>query len=508
MAQIKEDNFITDTSKIVAGINKATDRVKVGYGAAGSNVIIEEIASPYHRVTNDAKLIVDALKLADPYEMIGKNIIGEVGDNADRDSGDGRKTTMILTQAIFEEAKSVKGLPNVVRKSLNDCIPVLVAAIDGQKRDITVDEVKAVATISSESEEIGEVIQRIYQEVGREAIIEVDNSNLPQTFYEITEGVRLRGAKAFGEYAYTEEGRAVIKNPYILISQDKISSVDELDAMMLQLKKVGINELVIYCEDIDLPIASRLAMTHNVGAFKTLLIKAPTLWKDWLYEDFAKMTGATTINSKEGRTFKNFEQGWLGTCDKVVANNQETRVIGIKDIKDHIALLNASAISNDQMKLRVAWLQTKVATLKVGANSESELSLVSKKAKDACAAAYLALKDGVVVGGGKALFNARKSLEEIDTPGAKIMSQALVYPMRQIISNAGNKMESLPLWSYDDRGFDAKTGQVVDLFEASIIDPAIVVKNAIKNSISVASTEMSAHGIIKLQRDENPTPMR
>lgn len=494
------DNISFQKEKLVSGIAKTTAVIKGTYGAAGGNVIVEELGYPYHRITNDGKLSVEKIKLADPVENIGANIIKEAGDKADRDSGDGRKTTMLLTEAIFTESQKFDDLPMVISKSLKDCLPMILASIDAQKKDITVDEVMSVATISSENEEIGMMLQEIYQKIGKEGIVEVDHSNLPETFYEIIEGVRLRNAKPIGEYSNTESGKAVYKNPKILITKDKITDTNQLEPIFLALKQEGVNELVIYCEDIDIPIASQLAYTHLIGQFKTLLIKSPTLWKDWLFEDFAKITGATVIDSKEGKTFKNMSLSDLGTCDKIIATKEETRVLGIKDISSHVKHL--LDMNTDEGKLRASWLQTKVAILRVGANSESELSYISKKAKDACHASHLALKDGVVAGGGVALYNCVNDLP--NTVGGHILKEALQKPMKQIVENAGIDFESIKadIEKEDYMGFDVKGEQFVTMFEAGIIDPALVIKNAVTNAVSIASTILTATSVITMDKNK------
>lgn len=476
------DNIHFNIDKVIQGVTKATDAIRYTYGAAGGNMILEETLYPFHSIRNDGKAIVDKIKLADPLENIGANIIKEAGDKAEKDSGDGRKTTMILTEAILKGSLGQKELPMDIKRSIDECLPIIIESLNKGKRNITVEEVKAVATIAAESEEIGNLLQEIYREIGVGGIVEIDNSNLPETFYEVTEGVRLHGAKLFGLYSTTEPGKAIYKNPKILISKDKITSVDQLEPILISLSQAGINELVIYCEDIDMSVASRLAMTHMQGGFKTLLIKAPVLWKDWIYEDFAAITGAIPIDSKEGRTFKNFILGHLGTCSKIISTQEETRVIGIQSIEEHIKMINEKALTDDQQKVRLAWLQTKVAVLKVGANSESELSYKSKKAKDACHASYLALKDGVVQGGGLALL---QTLEQIpNTVGGAILHQALQAPFNQIMDNFGLKMMKV---------------------EDSIIDPAIVVKNAITNAISIAGTILTAKGCIIIHKDHVET---
>lgn len=481
---MQQDNIVKGNEGIISGIVKVCEVIRPTYGAAGSNVVLEEEVYPFHSIRNDGKAIVDKIKLADKTENIGANIIKEAGDKADKDSGDGRKTTMLLVEAILKESKKVKGLPIEIKKNLDAEVPKILEYIDSIKKPITVKDIKSVAMVSSENEAIGSMVQKIYEKIGPNGIIEIDTSPLPEIFFEITEGVRLRGAKMFGHYSYTEPDKAVYKNPKILITKDKISTVDQLEPLLMALSASGQKELVIFCDDIDLAVASRLALTHIQGAFKTLIIKAPTLWKDWVYEDFAKITGASVIDSKEGRTFKNLSLENLGTCEKIVCTSDETRVIGIKDIKDHIENLEKLSKTNDQLLLRISWLQTKVAVLKVGANSESELSYLIKKAKDACAASYLALKDGVVAGGGVALYRASCECD------SSILRNSLREPYNVLIKNSGFKDDGNSI------GMNVKTGEKVDMFEAGIIDPAIVIKNAVKNAVSIAGTVLTSDGVI------------
>lgn len=472
-----QDN-IYSKEQVIAGINKTVDVIKPTYGPAGYNVIVEEFLYPFHRITNDGKTIVEKIKLADPVENIGANIIKEAGDKADKDSGDGRKTTMILTQAILEGALKHEGdiEPIAFKQQMNDILPTVFKMLDEAKREISIEDIKHVATISSESEEIGQLISDIYKEIGKDGIIEVDASGLPESFMEVTEGVRIK-ARYFGEYSQTEPGKAIIKNPKILISKEKITSVDQLEPLLTAMVQAGMNELVIYCEDIDLSVASKLALTHLQGGFKTLLIKSPTLWKDWLFEDFAKITGATPVDSKEGKTFKTLSLTDLGTCEKIISTRDETRVIGIKDITEHLATIKD--------ELRKAWLQTKVGVLKVGASSETELGYIKKKATDGCAASHLALKEGVVDGAGVALYRVAT---ELNTPnvdfGTGVLLKALVTPHLQLIKNMGLKVGEKD-------------------FGSEVIDPLIVVKNAVRNAVSIASTVLTSNGVIIVPKQEN-----
>lgn len=504
------DNYLLKEGKdkVIVGIGKTVSLIKGTYGAAGGNIISQESLYPFHRVSNDGKTNVEKVKLADPYENLGASIIREAGDKADKDSGDGRKTTMLLTEAIFVEASKEQAQPMELKRSLDACVPIIMESLDSQKNEITIDDVESVATISSENPMIGKMIGDIYKEIGKDGIIEVDNSNLPETFYEVTEGVRLRNAKFFGDYSSTEPGKAVFKNPKILISREKITSVDQLTPILQLLKANSINELVIYCEDIDMSVAARLALTHLQGGFKTLLIKAPTLWKDWIFEDFAKITGATAVDARNGKTFKNLAIADLGTCAKIVTTAEETRVIGIQDISAYVQELRDR--NTDEGKIRAAWLQTKVAVLKVGANSDSELAYVAKKAKDACAASYLALQEGVVVGGGLALLNAREFLP--DTVGGRVMKKVLEAPFSQIYFNAtGHSFYESDVEQSvfsGNTGYNAKTGSIVDMWEEKILDPVLVVKNAVKNAVSIAGTVMTASGVTIIPIQEQNDSIR
>lgn len=497
------DNFYLQEGreKVIKGIKKATSVIKGNYGAAGGNTIIEHPYYPFYATVNDGKTIVDAIKLADPIENIGASVIKEAGDLADKLSGDGRKTTMLLVEAIFDEASKLDAQPMEIKRSLNECLPTLLKAVEEQSRPITIDDVKSVATISAESEELGQIIQDAYKVIGKEGIIEVDTSNLPETYFEVVDGVRLRGAKCLGAYSWTETKKAVYKNPKILITKEKISTTAQLEPLFQALTNRGINELVIYCEDIDLSVASKLAITHLQGGFKTLLIKSPTLWKDWLYEDFALMTGAKPVDPTVGRTFKNLSLDDLGTCDKIVSTEDETRVIGIKDISEHLKNLEEMSLKDDQQKLRISWLNTKVAVLKVGANSETELHHKMKKAKDACHSSYLALKEGIVPGGGVALFHAGKSLNPTESIGNTILNKALEAPQRQIIGNSGVDKETITIVPRTV-GFNVKTREEADMFEAGIVDATLVIKNALINSVSIASTVLTMNGAIFLPKQE------
>lgn len=493
------DNISYDKQKLIVGINKVCDAVKLTLGSAGSNAILQEDLQPFHIVTNDGISIAQKIKLSDPVEDMGANIMKEVAIKANRESGDGTTTTMVLTQAILEEGIKSTASAMEIKRSLDDCLPIIYKSIDDQIREITVDTVGQVGTISAEDESIGKLLQEIYQQIGKDGIIELDNSNISDTYYTITEGVRLRNCGFMYPYMTNDEKRTKATHlvPKILITKEKISTLQQIDHLFGKLSKEGITELVIFCDEIDPIVSTTLAQTQMQGLFKTLVIKAPILWKDWLYEDFAKITGATIVNVESGLKLKDVRIDQLGTCDKLITTNDETIIIGIHDIQTHIQALQEQ--DTDDARLRLAWLQTKTAILKLGANSESELSYKRLKLEDARNACYQALKGGVVAGGGITLLNCVKDLP--DTIGGNILKQAIQAPIRQIMINSGEiipKETILIVFHKLDPeiGFDSKQKKSVNMFKVGIIDPAIIVKNSIKNAISVAGTILTANVII------------
>ncbi len=474
--------------KLMVGFNSVADAVKLTLGPAGSNAILQETLYPFHSVTNDGKSIGDKCHSDDPVENIGINIAKEILQKSDRDGG-ATTTSIVLAQAILEEGLKVEGVsPMDIKRSLDELIEPINKCIDEQTREITVDDIGKVASVSADSPTLGATFQEIYQIIGKDGIVELDTSTLPDTTYTITDGVRLRNAGWTYPYmANDAKGKsAVYKSPHILITKQKISTLQDLDGLFRGLSEQGIGELVIFCDDIDPMVSQAIAQTHMQGIFKTLVIKAPTLWKDWLFEDFAQITGATIVDPAQGTTFKTLKLTDLGTCSQITTTKDETVVRGIKDIRAHIKRLEDTG--TEESKLRLSWLQTKTAILKLGASSESELSYIRLKADDARNESYLALQHGVVPGGGVALLNASITILP-PTVGGNILSVSMKKPWSQILENAG-------IESTDFVGYDVRTGKEADMNKVGIIDSSKVIKNAIKNAISVAGTILTTKIIV------------
>lgn len=469
---IKDNIYTTDArAKIIAGIKKTCDLIKSAYGPSGTNVIVEEDLHPGYRITNDGKTIVDKVKLADPVENIGASIVKEAGDLSDKTSGDGRKTTMLLLEAILTEAEKYPDIPALkIKHSLDAILPSLIEYIDLEKKTIIESEVGIVAKIASENELLGNLIEEIYCSIGKNGILEVENSNTFETSFEIKEGIRFRNVRYIAPYMANDGDRYVAQSPKILITAQKIASVNDLEPIFSQLSSEGRNELCIVCTDIDENVFRFLAFTQAQGRFKTTVLKVPNLFRDWIIEDFAKVTGATIIGL--GTTLQTCSLNDLGTCEKLISTQEHTTVIGIKDITEHINILKDKATIDNNYSLRLAWLNTHAAILKVGATSESELAYIGKKARDGVSASFLALQDGVVTGAGITLEKIAKKIRA-KTVGEKILKQALLTPHNYIVLNHGIIKEP-------------------DL----ILDAALVVKNSLKNAVSIAGTVLTANVVI------------
>ena len=472
----KPDNFLTGSEarkKLIAGIKKGYNALKPAYGPNGSDVVIRTDLYPFNETTNDGKKILDAIKLSDPYESSGLDYMREVANETDKESGDGRKTSAITFAGIVIEGEKSDSSLSELRSSLTECLPIILKSIDDQTKQVSVKEIAKVAEAASESKEIGKILQEIYQEISKDGIVELDTTQLSKIYYEITSGVRMLGCKYYDRYMTNDEDRkvATLNNPYVLVTTERILDSKSLDKIFASIYATGKNEMVILCEDVEhaamvniAPMSVGLDKDGNrCNVFKALIIKAPTLWKDWTYEDFAKLTGATVVSSKEGKTLKNFQFSWLGTCAKISTDDKETRIIGSKDITTHIESLKKN--TDDDSKIRLARLQTKTAILKLGANSETELSRLRGKALDGRNSAFLALQGGVVEGAGLSLVKAAKELP--DTVGGKILKKALLYPNNIL----GNK-------------------------KTDVLDASIVLKTAVTHALSVGTTVLTTDTVV------------
>lgn len=501
------------TRKLLNGLKTATSAIRLSYGAKGVNAIIEQEFYPYHMVANDCETILQSIQVKDRYEKIGLDLLKELSSKAHKDSGDGRKTTCIIGEEIIERGFDSNVLGVELKRELDELIPIIEKKIDAQKRKITEKDVEQVATIAGESRELGSILGSIYKKIGKDGIIIPEGSGTYTTAWDFIEGVRfgdtgyLSPYMVFDEEA-VKEGRketcAVYKNPTILVTKSKIEKDDDIASLLDNCIRNN-RPLVIFTDDMDSGVASRIIATHKAKVGKLLIIKAPTLWKNYIFEDFAKVTGSTIVEDASGIDFKSLQVSHLGTCSKITVDQDETTIIGGADISDHIEFLKSS--DEPESARRLAWLTTKTCILRIGANNESELSYRRLKCYDAINASRLALRDGVVCGGGVALLNASRGLPR--TTAGRILSVALQEPCKQILRNSGYTISEVPdgkkgsihILGKDFQngwGFDCVSGKFVDMHKEGIIDACAVVKNAVRNAISLASTVLTGRILIKI----------
>lgn len=489
-------------AKMLKGISVATQAIRLTYGAAGSNAVIESDLYPYHQVANDAQTIIQAIHVTDPVEKRGLGFLKELSDKANKDSGDGRKTTCIIAEEIIKRGYESKINGITLKKELDSFIPFIEEQIDERKKSITINSVGAVATIASESRALGQVLQEIYFHIGPDGIIYPEGSGTYSTNYTIITGVRFSDSGYLSPYMVHDEEaekenrkatKAIYKNPTILVTKRKISHINDINPLLETLTRQGKKDLVIFTDDMDSGVASVMVKAHQDRVLNILIIKAPVLWKNYIFEDFARVVGATIVEDATGITFKNLQLNHLGTCEQITVDKDETIIIGGADISDHIAALKAEG-SNDSL-LRLSWLTTKTALLKLGANNESELSYIRLKCEDAINASRLALRDGVVAGGGSTLFSIAKELP--DTVAGNILREALKAPIKQMLDNVGYEGTDNS-WYDGVHGFDIRTLETVDMFERGIIDAATVTKNAVRNAIALASTVLTSNIVVTI----------
>lgn len=483
------NNIINDTKGLMEGVELCASLARSTYGGNGSNIVVEDFRKPYHLITNDFQTMVQAIQVKDnPAVKIGVDLIKELVDKQDKVSGNGRKTTCIMAEEILKGAFASSSNKLQLKRDLDALIPFIESEIDKRTTKITVNEVKGVATTASESEETGALLQEIYQQIGPQGILNIEGSKTYETSYKITNGVRFEMTGMLSPEMVTDGQSAIYEHPLILITKKKISTDDDINPLLREFEMMEDKRpLVIFTNDMDSGIASMLVNLHKGGITtprgffqpKILVIKAPTMWQDYVFEDFAKCVGATIVEDKTGLNFKNLKLEHLGTCDKIEVDQEDTVLIGIKDITEHMKALHAKG-DNDSL-LRLSWLASKSCLLKLGANSQTELSLKRLKANDANRSTYLALQYGVVKGGGLCLADIAKDL--ISGEANIIMSNALSAPARQAMNNFGVNGQTY-----------------INLITPNIVDASQTIKLAVRNALGIASTVLTSSAVIYIPK--------
>lgn len=510
-----EDNLhFNGQEKLQVGIKKVAEAVGGTMGTGGSNAILEMMENPGHIMTNDGYSIANSIVFADPIEDMGRKILLESINRANKASGDGSSTTCVTTAKVIEEGVKQKGKahPMDIKRQMEDCIPVIEASLESQTKHVVTDGtidndlLQQVATISAEDESIGKTIAEIYSQIGPKGLVYWDISKTAEDTYTIGNGITVEGAGWYSPYMCDadDNGQSTnsvrLKNPNILITKQKIASAADFNNIGLELNNKDIKDLIVFCDEVDPLVVPDIVKTRMVRGFRFILVKMPTLWKDHWFEDLAKATGATVVDPVAGLPMKELKAEHLGKVGNIVITKEDTYLDGIKDVSEHVAALEAEG--DDDNLLRASRLNTKTARYFVGAHSDSALSYRRLKVEDAIGAAYQALNGGIVPGGGVALRNVAEHLPS--NVGGSILKSALTASFEQIKANAGIDNDEALKPTY---GWDTKTREAVDMFEAGIVDPKNVVLNACKNAISVAATVITAPTIVTLPRDNEVSPL-
>ena len=501
------------------GMNQLADAVKVTLGPKGRNVVLEKKwGAP--TITNDGVSIANEIELEEPYEKIGAELVKQVAKKTDEIAGDGTTTATVLAQALVRE-----GLRNVaaganpmsLKRGIEKATELAVEAIKNQAKDVeTRDEIAHTASVSAGDPEIGEVIAKAMDTVGKEGVITVEESNTFGIELETVEGMRFdKGYIAPHFMTDPERMEAVLEDPYILVANQKISAVKDLLPVLEKVMQSG-KPVVVIAEDVEGEALATLVVNKIRGTFKSVAVKAPGFGdrRKAMLADIAILTGGQVISEEVGLKLENVGIDLLGRARKVVVTKDETTIIegqGDADqIKGRIAQIKQEIDNTDsdwdreKLQERLAKLAGGVGVIKVGAATEVELKEKKHRIEDALSATRAAIEEGIVAGGGVALIRAQGALDKLDlegdeATGAAIVRKALELPLYWIAANAGfegavvvAKVRELA----DSHGLDAATGEYGDLFKAGVVDPAKVTRSAVQNAVSIAALLLTTETLV------------
>ncbi len=514
--------------KLKVGVDKLADTVKVTLGPKGRNVVLDKgFGSP--TITNDGVTIAKEVELEDKTENLGAEIVKEVAEKTNDMAGDGTTTATLLAQAIISEGlKNVTAGSNplAIKKGIEKACQTVVAELKKMSKKISAkEEVTQVATIAAENKEIGVLIAEVMAETGPDGVITVEESKTFGIEKEIVKGLQFdRGYISPYMITNAERMEAEFEDPYILITDKKISSLQEILPSLEKIAQTGKKELVIIAEDIEGDALATLVVNKLRGIFSALAIKAPGFGdrKKETLEDIAVVTGGKVISEEVGLKLDKVEMDMLGSARKVVSTKETTIIVEGKGNKEEIESrinqikneLKTSTSEFDKEKLqeRLAKLAGGVAVIKVGAATEVEQKAKQHKTEDALAATKAAVEEGVVPGGGVALLRTLAALENIETNdsdekvGIRILKRALQEPIRQIAQNAGKDGSVIAaevLKNDGSFGYDAATDTFGDLLQLGIVDPTKVVRSALENAVSAASMFLTTEAVVVTKPEES-----
>ena len=529
----KELRFHEDArSALITGVDKLANTVKVTLGPKGRNVILSKsYGSP--TITNDGVTIAKEIELEDAFENMGAQLVKEVATKTNDVAGDGTTTATLLAQAIVREGNRnvVAGAnPMVLKKGIEKAVASVVEQLQANSKKVESKEsIAQVASISAADPEIGRLISEAMAKVGDDGVITVEEGKGMGTELEFTEGMQFdRGYLSAYMVTDTEKMVAVLDNPYLLITDKKISNIQEILPVLEQIVQNG-GKLLIIAEDVEGEALATLVVNKLRGTFNCVAVKAPGFGdrRKAMLADIATLTGGEVISDELGLELKSVTIEQLGRARQVKidkentiivegAGNKETVDERVRQIKAQIPE-TSSEYDKEKLQERLAKLSGGVAVIQVGAATETEMKEIKYRIEDALNATRAAVEEGVVSGGGTAYINAIPKLDELietlegdEKTGAYIIRRAIEEPMRQIAENAGlegSVIVSQMAGKAVGVGFNAAKGEYVDMFEAGIIDPTKVTRSAIQNAASVAAMFLTTEVAVADLPEENPPAM-
>ncbi|PIR83460.1 chaperonin GroEL [Candidatus Kaiserbacteria bacterium CG10_big_fil_rev_8_21_14_0_10_56_12] len=521
----KQILFSEEARKSIAkGINQAAHAVKVTLGPKGRNVVMEKsYGGP--RITNDGVSIAKEISLKDRFENMGAEIVKEVASKTNDTAGDGTTTSVVLFEALVEEGLSrvQKGANAMgIRAGMERAKSAALAELKKMAKPVKGKaEVKQVASISAESEELGQIIAEAVDKVGSSGVVTVEESQGMELSYDLVEGMQLdKGYVSAYMVTNPERMEAEFKDALILLTDKKIGNVQEILPLLEKVAQSGKKELVIVAEDVEGDALSTFIVNKLRGAFSVLAVKAPGYGdrKKEMLADIATIVGGQVITSEVGMTFENATLSMLGKANRVIATKDTTTIVGGKgkkaDIESRISQLKKqieltdSKFDKEKIEERIAKMSGGVAVISVGAATETEMKYLKDKIDDAVKATKASIEEGVIPGGGTALAKIAKKLaghEDKMSPdeqsGFDIVVHALEMPLAQIVMNAGKDDASAIVAKVQggkaNAGYDAMSDEVIeDMIEAGIVDPAKMPRMALENAVSAAALLLTTEAAI------------
>ncbi len=518
----KEIKYGVEARKALeAGVNQLADTVRVTLGPKGRNVVLDKsFGAPL--ITNDGVTIAKEIELADPFENMGAQLVKEVATKTNDAAGDGTTTATVLAQAMINEG--MKNLaaganPIIMRKGMKKATDAAVEAIKGMKKDVKSQaDIARVAAISSADEEVGQMVADAMEKVSKDGVITIEESKTMKTELDLVEGMQFdRGYVSAYMATDMEKMEAVLDDPYILITDKKISNIQEILPLLEQLVQSG-SKLLIIAEDIEGEALTTLIVNKLRGTFTVVGVKAPGYGdrRKEMLKDIAILTGGTVISEELGLELKDTTMDQLGRAKSVKVQKENTIIVDgcgdKKAIADRVAQIKAqieettSDFDREKLQERLAKMAGGVAVIRVGAATEAEMKEAKMRMEDALSAAKAAVEEGIIAGGGSAYVHAAAEVQKVvdglegdEKTGGRIVLKALEAPLFHIAANAGlegsviiNKVKESPVGV----GYDAYNEEYVDMVEAGILDPAKVTRSALQNATSVASTLLTTESAV------------